>query len=111
MIKIVFVDKGPRTSGYYNSAMGAQKGKNTDKASHREPMTPIMIQKFVTAVADHSKGKRLKVLAGRVSKIDILSAKEPLTQFNLLQMAVVMNNIPAGKISSPTFHQLPCQTQ
>ena len=76
--------------------MGQHKVKGGDRASTREPLTTTMVQKLFTAAADHSKIKRLKVLAGRVSKGDLLSLKEPHCLLTLLQMAVVMNNIPAG---------------
>ena len=74
-------------------------GQHKLKASNREPLTPTMVQKLFTSVADHGKIKRLKVLAGRVSKLEMLSLKEPESQLTLLQMAVVMNNIPAGMVS------------
>jgi hypothetical protein len=74
-------------------------GQHKLKASNREPLTPTMVQKVFTSVADLGKIKRLKVLAGRVSKLEMLSVKEPESQLTLLQMAVVMNNIPAGMVS------------
>ena len=74
-------------------------GQNKLKASNREPLTPTMVQKVFTSVAYLGKIKRLKVLAGRVSKLEMLSVKEPESQLTLLQLAVVMNNIPAGMVS------------
>ncbi len=80
--------------------MVQHKVKGGETVLNREPLTPTVVQRLVTAVADLSKGTRLRVLAGRVSKSDLISAKEPVTQLTLLQIAVVMNNIPAGKVVS-----------
>ena len=75
--------------------MGQHRAKAPKASVTREPITPLIIQRLVAAVADNMS-TRLKVIAGRHSKQDIISVIEPLSKFNLLQIGVIMNNIPAG---------------
>ncbi|BDA43296.1 hypothetical protein COCOBI_04-3080 [Coccomyxa sp. Obi] len=74
--------------------MGQQRAKAPKASVTREPITPLTIQRLVAAVAD-DMSTRLKVLAGRHSKQEIISVIEPQSRLNLLQIGVIMNNIAA----------------
>ncbi len=76
--------------------MGQHRAKPPKASVTREPITPLIIQRLVAAVADNMS-TRLKVIAGRHSKQDIVSVIEPQSRLNLLQIGVIMNNIPAGQ--------------
>ncbi|BDA50029.1 hypothetical protein COCOBI_15-1570 [Coccomyxa sp. Obi] len=72
-----------------------QHRANAPKASvTREPITPPIMQRLVAAVADINS-TRLKIIAGRYNKQDIVSVTEPTSRLNLLQIGVVMNNVAA----------------
>ena len=77
--------------------MGQHRAKPPKASVTREPITPLIIQRLVAAVADNMS-TRLKVIAGRHSKQDVISVIEPLSRLNLLQIGVIMNNIPAGQV-------------
>ena len=76
--------------------MGQHRAKLPKASVTREPITPLIIQRLVAAVADNMS-THLKVIAGRHSKQDIISVIEPQSRLNLLQIGVIMNNIPAGQ--------------
>ncbi len=82
--------------------MGQHRAKPPKASVTREPITPLFIQRLAAAVA-YTKSTRLKIVAGRHSKQDVISVLEPASRLSLLQIGVIMKNIAAGLFRFKAF--------